>query len=628
MTISAPLRLCVLFFLATGFSTSIAQQLYIPRNVQPAYDKSTRSMDGKPGSTYWQNFGDYDLKIKFNPKNLLLEGVEYITYYNNSPDTLTELVIRNYADFYKRGVLRDYDVDPKDENDGVKIEKLVVDNLEIDATQNNARFRRESTNMTVKGNVILPGHTSKVEIKWHYSLNKGSPVRTGQMDEGTYFIAYSFPRIAVYDDIDGWDHNKYLGVNESYFDFGNFNAEITVPKNYSVWATGELQNPGDVYTDLIAQRMNEAKKADRMMYVIDSTDLKNKSVTAKNKWNTFKFKADNVLDFTFALSDHYVWQSSSMIVDSITGRKAVVNTVFNKIHTDYFSVHGFSRKTLEVMSFDFPGVAYPYPHITIVDGLDQMEYPMMINDNPTTTREDGITLTDHEIFHMLFPFYMGTNQTKYAWMDEGWATIGEWYISPKIDTGITDYYCLPELKAFSGTDIDIPLIIPSTESKHSYFLNAYAKPALVYLYLKDMLGDDLFRKAMQHYMHNWNGKHPIPWDFFSSINTGSGYDLNWFWQKWFYEFGSIDLAIKKVIRKEKASEIIIEMKGNKPVPIYLTVEFTDGSTKQFHETAMVWKNGAKEISVAINEIKEIKKAEIRNTYVPDINENDNTYILK
>ncbi|MEP7168438.1 MAG: M1 family metallopeptidase, partial [Bacteroidota bacterium] len=597
----------------------------IPHNIQKAFDSNTRSADGKSGKNYWQNFAEYDLKIKFNPKSRLVEGTEFINYYNNSPDTLKQIVIRNYPDFYKRGVLRDYGIEFEDEGAGVTIEKLKVDDSLLDASEKNKHVLREGTNMTIKNLFILPKQTSKLEIKWHYTLNKGSHVRMGEVDEGSYFIAYSFPRIAVYDDVDGWDKNKYLGNNESYFDFGNFNAEVTVPKNYVVWATGELQNATEVFREGIVQKINNAKISDKKIFVIDSLDLQNKNVAAKNKWNTFKFKATNVPDFAFAISNHYLWESSSMIVDSVSKRRAIINTVFNKIHKDYFSIHDFSCKTVEVMSYDFPGVAYPYLHITVFDGLDQMEYPMMVNDNPETDRSDAIELTDHEIFHTLFPFYMGTNQTKYAWMDEGWATIGEWYISTEIDSALHDVYGIHDVKEISGTENDVPLIIPSTENKESYFVNAYAKPALVYWYLKDMLGDSLFRNSIQSYIQNWNGKHPLPWDFFNSINTASNENLNWFWQKWFYDFGTIDLGIKNVVKKDFSYDAVVEMKGNKPVPVYLSVEFSDGTKKIIHQSAMVWKNGNKEITIPINENKSISKIIIQNTYVPDVNEKDNIF---
>jgi aminopeptidase N len=222
-------------------------------------------------------------------------------------------------------------------------------------------------------------------------------------------------------------------------------------------------------------------------------------------------------------------------------------------------------------------------------------------------------------------------------MDEGWATVGEWYITHKIDSNLIDKYGMDRVKKFTGTDIDVPMIVPSTENKNSYFINSYPKPGLVYMYLNDMLGDDLFRKTIQYYMKTWNGKHPMPWDFFNCVNKASGQDLNWFWQRWFYDWGAIDLGIKKVDKNISSQDeslneqrvdrvkgdfqysILIENKGGKPVPIYLKVTFVDGSKKEFHETAFVWKD-KKEIIFTISEKKEVSALDLNQLYVPDGNE--------
>src|SRR5690606_2768145 len=243
----------------------------------------------------------------------------------------------------------------------------------------------------------------------------------------------------------------------------------------------------------------------------------------------------------------------------------------------------------QTMSFDFPGISYPYSHLTVVDGLDQMEYPMMINDNPTSTRFDGITLTTHEIFHQYFPFLMCTNQSKYAFMDEGWATIGEWYISPLIDTTIVDDYGMPQTNRDMGQDWEVPIITPTTEISKSMYLNNYPKPALTFLYVWDMLGDSLFRKSLKHYIITWMDKSPSPWDFFFCMNEASGVNLNWFWKKWYYEFGYPDLSTAKAEKTYGGYKVTIISKGNNPVPINLYATLADGTELKQHRTVEVWK---------------------------------------
>lgn len=620
-------KIILTVFLISILSKLFSQALYIPLNIRNAYHEGTRSTDGKPGKGYWQNSADYNLKIKFNPKNLLVTGSEDVEYSNNSHDTLKKIIIKLYPDFYKKGVIRDRVIAVEDESDGVIIDKLIFNTHSLSVAENTQEIYREGTNMHVHIKPLLPGQKLQLTIGWHYTLNKGSHNRTGEVAPGSYFLAYTFPRIAVYDDIEGWDESLYEGQNEPFFDYGNFNAEITVPKDYIVWATGELQNMEEVFQPGIVGKYKSALGRDQITHIIDSAEAKNKKVTLKNKWNTFKFEARQVSDFAFAVSDHYIWEGSGLVVDSATRKRILVNTVYNKTTADFYEVNYFSRKTLEVMAFDFPGVPYPYPHLTIFEGADQMEYPMMVNDNPVETRKGTIELTDHEIFHMFFPFYVGTNQTHYAWMDEGWATFAEWYISPIIDSTIFNEYGTEETKGSLGRENDVPLIIRSSEIEGSYFVNAYPKPAYIYLFLMDILGDSLFRTAIRQYIADWHGKHPIPWDFFNSINKTSGKNLNWFWKAWFYDFGAADIGISALNKTLNGSEIQIVSTGNKPLPVYCTVYFRDGTIETLHETAEIWANGKKEAILHVKKPGDISKITLFHPYVPDGNTIDNIWTV-
>ncbi len=224
------------------------------------------------------------------------------------------------------------------------------------------------------------------------------------------------------------DKNPYLGSAEFYNNFCNFKAAVTVPKNYLVWATGDFKNCNEVVNEKYCKCLLQAETSDAVTTIIDSSDLSKNNITANNSTNTFLYEANNVTDMVFEVSNHYMWQSSSLVVDKSTGRRTRVNAIFNTAHKDYFHVINYARITVEKMSFDLPAWPYPYPHKTVFDGLDEMDYPMMVNDTPEGESADGIELTDDEIFHTMFPFYIGINETKYGWMDEGWATLGEWLI--------------------------------------------------------------------------------------------------------------------------------------------------------------------------------------------------------
>ena len=616
--------LFVLISTALAFAVCAQDTLTVPADIQHAFNNQTRSTTGAPGPKYWQNKADYDLNVSFDPNTRLVKGTANIVYRNNSPDTLRELWFKLYPNLYKRGVPSPKAIKPEDKGDGMIITSMKINK----AAKDTATFINDGTNMHLPIEALMPGKSVTLNISYYYTLNKGSHMRTGQVDEGSDFIAYFFPRIAVYDDVDGWNKYPYRGTEEFYNDFCNFKASITVPKDYVVWATGDLQNEKQVFSKRIISRIYNAEHNDAIIYVIDSTDQK-KDITKQNKFNTWKYSAKNVTDLVVALSDHYLWQSTSMVVDPKTGRRTRVDAAFNPKHADYFDVIGFARKTVYDMSYKFPAWPYPYPHETVFDGLDQMEYPMMVNDNPEEKRFDAITLTDHEIFHTMFPFYMGINETKYGWMDEGWATIGEWLISPMIDDTLKDDYGIEATAKSSGDKDDVPIMALTTDlTGRATFTNSYPKPAFGYLYVKDYLGDELFTKALHHYIEQWQGKHPTPFDFFYSMNEGSGKNMNWFWMRWFFGEGVTDMGITGVKKTADGYSVTVENKSMKPMPVDLTVIYSDGSEGVFHKSIGVWQLGQQSINVLVTTAKAIKEVRLGAYYTPDKDKRDNVYLLK
>jgi hypothetical protein len=602
--------------------------LPVPRNIQAAYEKGTRSTVGILGKNYWQNFAAYNIQIRFYPATRLISGTEDITYTNNSPDTLKEIIFKLYPNLYQKGGRRLILIDSSDITSGVQISQFKIDGKSHPSDS----LKIYATNMQILIPPLLPKRSLNFNITYSYNLNKGSHIRTGEIDSGAWFLAYFFPRITVYDDIDGWNYNRYLGTQEFYNDFGNFKVGITVPKDYIVWATGDLQNCAEVFTSKYCQRLQEAERSDGVTTIIDSTDLKEGNITVNHPENTFRFEATNVTDFALAISNHYIWKSSSLIVDSTTGRRTRVDAVFNPKHKDFYEVIDFARKTVESMSYKFPRWPFPYPHVTVFNGLSWgMEYPMMVNDISYENRDETIDVTLHEIFHTLFPFYLGINETKYGWMDEGLAQMSNWIIMPMIDSTLKSnlfLYSVKDYQGFAGKEADSPIITLSTQADDdALYQNSYPKPALGYLYIKDMLGDERFYKGLHQYIRDWNGKHPIPFDFFNSMNVGSGVNLNWFWERWFFDRGIPDLAIGKFTDGKKEKTVVIEMKGDKPLPIDLSILFTDGSIQNIHRSTGVWELGNKTVEIKFTSSKKVKEITLGSPIVPDVNKKDNHLVL-
>lgn len=622
----------IILFVFVWLNKADAQQLFTTTNIQNAYQHKTRTITGKPDDSYWQNRANYQIKVHFNPATQLLQGSETITYENNSPDTLKEMIVRLYPDLYKKGVPRLSPIAEKDLGDGVQIESFRIGDENITDFSNRRKAFRRGTLLYIRpSQSVTPHSKTNFEINWHYKVNTGSPVRTGMVDSTSYFIAYFFPRISVYDDIDGWDTWSYNGAQEFYNDFGNFNVDISVPKGYVVWATGDRGNPADNFSTNVLDKIKQASVSTDIIHVIDSTDYTKKNVFQNNAAGIWKFSANDVTDFAFALSDHYLWDASSVLVDSTTGRRTLAEAAYNKIHKDYFDVASQAHQTVYYTSHFYPKYPFPFNHITVFDGTDQMEYPMMVNDNPTPTHKNAVQLTTHEIFHSYFPFYMGTNETQYAWMDEGWATIGESVISPKMgepeDDGI---FSKSRYERISGTDRYVPLITNTKEySGEAYGANSYGKGGLCYYVLQDLLGDHLYFKALHQYMNDWHGKHPTPYDFFYSMNSGSGKNLNWFWQRWFFGWQYPDLSIKAVRAQGKKTKITIENKGGLPVPVYLVITSRNGNKAIQKHTAEIWKSGLSESTFVLSQpYSTIVKIELGNQYIPDKYKENNSWKTK
>ncbi|NNG26691.1 MAG: M1 family metallopeptidase, partial [Ignavibacteriaceae bacterium] len=491
------------------------QELYMPRNIQSAYEEGTRSFNGMPGDNYWQNSSDYKIKVEVDPQENLLTGSEEITYYNNSPDTLTRIVIRLYQDILKKGGARDWSLPSDGVHDGVQISKVIIAGKEVDM-EDRKNFNRSGTNLLITLNEVLhPNSQLYLSIDWNVYISDKVKIRMGAYDSTSFFIAYWYPQVAVYDDIDGWDRYNYSGQQEFYNDFSNFDVEIKVPNTFAVWGAGELQNPEELLNEKYLVRYNLAHQSEDVVRIVKEEDLTEGNIFNNlNEFNTWKYKADYVTDFPFALSDHYLWDGVSVIADSTTDRKVFVDAAYKIESEDFYDVANISKKSIQYFSFEMPGVPFPYPCLTAFNGSGGMEFPMMINDGSASTLAGTVGVTSHEIAHTYFPFYMGINESKYAFMDEGWAVMLPFKFQERmVDENYPRRRNVGSYQRFAGNETEMPPMIPSVLLKgHSYRTAAYSRPGIAYDFLREVLGDDLFTEALQEFIKQWNGKHPLPYD--------------------------------------------------------------------------------------------------------------------
>jgi hypothetical protein len=597
-------------------------QLPIATNLNKAYAQHTRSLSGAPGKAYWQNSADYQINASFTPNTRVLSGKVNISYQNNSPDTLKQVVFKLYPNLYQQQAMRNTQVSPEDLTTGVDITAMQFDDKPVEPKKRVIR----GTNMYIRGVVIPPGGKASFDVAYTYTLNKGSFIRTGQVDSGAFMIAYFFPRIAVYDDTDGWNEYPYVGKEEFYNDYCNFKVELTIPGNYQCWATGDLTNADSVYQPKIVKRIADATNSDSVTNIITAAEVNEGNITMANQTNTWKFEAKNVTDFVFAISNHYVWKASSVLVDPRTGRRTRVDAVYNPEYKAFEPVIGYARKTVELISYKIPAVPFPYPHQTIFEGLDATEYPMMVNNLPFE-KDEAVEFTVHEVFHALFPFYVGNNETKHSFLDEGWATFSEFSLSPLIDSKLAGTYDMSDINNSAGSDQDVPImtLTPQLYGK-ARFSDKDLKPAIGFHYIREMLGDSLFLKAIRYYIKQWNGKHPTPYDFFYCMNAGTGRNMNWFWKNWYFEKFAPDLAIKKVNRQKQQYSVIVANSGGAAVPVHLIVFYKDGSKQAIDVSIACWEKGNKTITASFKSNKPLSKIVLGKPYDVDINPKNNVWV--
>ncbi len=622
-------RYLILLALLTVSASLSAQKnnLFVPKELQEAYKNKTRSYTGEPGMNYFQNRSDYEIKADFDPGTGLIKGSEKITYTNNSPDTLNYIVIRLHMNFFKRGIERDFSIPAFDLHDGVNIKNFTIDGKHLN-TKDGPQLRRDmgTVQMVQLQDPIAPGSKASLSIDWETQLPQKVAIRMGQYGQNNWFVAYWYPQISVYDDISGWDTHLFTGSAEFYNDFSDFDVTITVPSDYTVWATGILQEPEEHFQPEIYDRFKEAHETDSVVHIITKEDLENQAVLKNStSWN---FKAEHVPDFAFATSSGYLWDGTSISLDSTKDERVFVNAAYKKDSKDFHKVAGLGREIIRLFSQKIMQADFPYPKLTAFNGRGGMEFPMMINDGDVSSHAGTVHLTAHEIGHNYFPFYVMTNESYYAFMDEGLVS----FLPREVENYmLEDYNSFDELiagyESAAGSMKEIPLMVKSymISDYSAYRTHAYTRPGTAFYLLKNMLGEKDFNKALKAYIERWKWKHPTPYDFFFTFEDVLERDLSWFWKPWFFEFGYPDLAIKEINHSGNQYKVVVEKVGNMPVPVKLKIHYENGNAKLIEKKATVWKEGNAEYTVTFELDRELEKVELGSGTIPDIDRENNIY---
>jgi len=616
-----------LFITLFLLGTAKGQSLYMPIEFQRAYKEGTRKMDGSVSPTYTQNRSVYKIKASVDPYAKLLKGEANITYYNNNIDTVRNPTFHTYHDYYKP-TSRKAGFFSRGENTflnhkGVLINKILVDGEAVDLNDEEQAVYG-GTNYTIRlKKPLAPKAALQLTIEWQYEIPGKGFERSGAIDSTSMFIAYWYPEMAVLDDVDYWDRIVYDAATEFYHDYSDYEVELTVPDNFMVWASVAPANAQEVYSTTIQQRLAQAGSSKKPVTIYGETDFRKLAAGTK----TWTFKANDFPDFSFALSDHFRWDACSY---SDAMGEYFINVAYPVNHPEFSAVLESIAQSLNVFHTKFPVYPFPYTYFTIFNGLQGggMEFPGMANDQEISgammeqwtgkkisDAEAQLGLTLHEMCHMYFPFMMGINEKKYAWMDEGFASFSEYFIDQLFPPGNWD-------QPYLGSQRVLPIMVPSHIAEGSG-LNSYTIGSHSYIALYHLLGKDMFLKCLHAYMNEWKHKHPTPYDFMFLFNRVSGQNLNWFWNNWYFDWGYMDVGITGV----KGNGITLENKGGRPVYFQLRITFTDDTSVTEEVSPAVWKSGRVYNHRAKSGKKKIKSVQVVVPLSGDADAQNNVWVI-
>ena len=578
-----------------------------------------RSANGAPGSKYWQNRADYTLHATIDTVWNTLKGSETISYTNNSPDALTSLWVQLDQNTYRKEARSNFYTSdfrrrkPADiqHTDGYQFETVTI---EYKGKTLKADYIINDTRMQIRlPNTLSSKEKINIHIQYHYSIpgNFGNRTDFFSTKNGKiYEIAQWYPRMCVYDDLEGWSTLPFLGSGEFYCEYGDFDYTVTVPAGMIVAGSGELQNEKEVLTQKQIERLSAARKSDKTIMIRSEkevNDAAGKSIN--NKLVSWHFKMNNTRDVAFGASAAYMWDAAR--VNLPEGKKALAMSVYpveSAGENAWGRATEYLKKSIEYFSEKW--FVYPYPVAVNEAGkAGGMEYPGIVFDGMNDKAGELYWVTAHEIGHNWFPMIVGSDERRYAWMDEGFNTFIDIYAADEFNQSEYAPKRDGEYAPGKGNPADeiIPLLkdamAPSMMARADMLPEKYRhplvyfKPAFGLVMLREVvLGHDRFDYAFKKYIERWAYKHPSPDDFFRTMDNETGEDLSWFWKEWFYNNWQLDLAVRSVAYTnddaKSGVDITIDNLQKMAMPFTLEVILKDGSKQDLQLPVETWMQGS------------------------------------
>jgi Peptidase family M1 domain len=591
--------------------------IFSPLPIPPGNEM--RRSDGAPGPAYWQQRVDYSIRATLDTSTAQITGMESIRYRNNSPDTLRFLWLHLEQNLFRPGstgmLLFPTDSAPESNFEGgFELDSLMQCTvLERQAAPTAVKRRRRGRTPAappprcpggaLKTRVdetlmyvdlvapIPPGGSTLLEIPYRFTVPVRGADRMGR-DGSLYQIAQWYPRLAVYDDVQGWDTGQYLGQGEFYLEYGSYEYEVTVPAGYIVAGTGVLQNPGDVLTRTQRERLAAARGSDTTVHIITAAEFASGAARPVRDGSlTWRFKADNVRDVAWAASPDYLWDATGWegILAQAYYRPSAEETWRDAARMSRYSIQEYSTRWY----------SYPYPQISSVEGpVPGMEYPMLAMQPKGNSGPDLYAVLTHEVGHQWYPMIAGSDERRHAWMDEGFTSFigsfseeGYWKRS---DATVRQR----ERQLVIATDqlpTAQPIVTPADRyrTRDNLLSLAYIKPSLALHVLRSkVLGPQVFDTAFREYTRRWAFKHPQPADFFRTIESVAGRDLAWFWRGFFYTTAALDQAVESVKQDTTgASQVTLVSLGDAVMPVELELAYEDTTAEVVKLPVEIWYQG-------------------------------------
>ncbi len=647
------LTFILVIFSVTAFAQSEKSvydhhDLFTP-NFYPSSVNEYRTSDGQPGPKYWTNKASYKIAATLDDVKDAISGSVTITYTNNSPvamnfvwlyldQNLYRLDSRGQAKTPAIGRSRYGDVNSAFEG-GFNIQSVkLLSDVKGKITTSDVTKVISDTRMQLRlpSPLAAKGGTVQFKIDYSYSIPKYGSDRTGILDTKNgkiYAIAQWYPRMCVFDDIEGWNTLPYLGAGEFYLDYGDYDYEITAPAHQIIVGSGDLENPQDVLTATQLKRYNDAKKSDKTVIIRSAEEVTDPASRPQKANLTWHFKMKNARDVSWAASTSFIWDGAKINLPS--GKTALAMSVYPvesngnngwERSTEYVkaSMEGYSKRWFE----------YPYTSaVNVASNVGGMEYPGIVFCGYKAKGAGLWGVTDHEFGHTWFPMIVGSNERKYGWMDEGFNTFINGISTKDFNNG--EYYRKRDAsgqayKYVFGPNSETVMSTPDALKEANIGVALYFKPGYALDLLRtQILGQDLFDYSFREYIKRWAFKHPTPWDFFRSIENGAGEDLGWFWKGMFLENYKLDQAITNVgyvnNDSSKGALVTIENIDKMVMPVILKYETVSGKTNEVKIPVEVWQNGSTWIE-KLNTTEKLKSVVIDpERFFPDVNADNNSW---